>query len=173
MLCWVSTERISTSEPHVSYQTAPLDRLATNYARPDDLGALLLHREPRFESGRQFGAFCKLVQDHDATRPGAVSPMSVVMDILALGCIVDASPPAYTPSPIPYHTGWIQQVHREAERKAGRQAIRAWVVSDVAGMSGRVAAAALEVGRTKALELIDTGRAAIEDALAGAGYLHQ
>jgi len=47
------------------------------------------------------------------------------------------------------------------------------VASDVAGLSGRAAADALGLGRTMALQMIETGRLAIDAALTRAGYLRQ
>jgi len=150
-----------------------LDQLAYHHANPDTLTALLGHRSPRFDSAQQFGAFCRIVQSYDTASASTVSPTALIINMLELGCSVDTSPRAFTPSPIPYHEEWIHKVHRDAERHAGRKAVRAWVASDVAGLSGRAAADALGLGRTMALQMIETGRRAIDAALGRAGYLRQ
>lgn len=150
-----------------------LDQLAYHHANPDGLAALLSHRRPRFDSARQFGAFCRIVQSFDPAEARTVSPTAIIISMLEVGCSVDCSPRPFTPSPIPYHEDWIRLVHREAERRAGRKAVRAWVASDVAGLSGRAVGDAVGLGRTAAAQIVDVGRRAIEDALADAGYLHQ
>ena len=154
-------------------QYAQLERLAYHHANPDTLAELLSHRAPTFDSGRQFGAFCGIVQSYDQAQAAIVSPTALILDMLELGCMPDATPRPWTPSPIPHHEEWIRRVHHAAENAAGRRAVRAWIASDVTGLSGRAVASALGVSRSTAAGLVDVGRAAIEDALACAGYLNQ
>lgn len=151
----------------------PLEQLAYHHANPNDLVALLNHRAPRFDSAEQFGVFCRIVESHDSAAGSTVSPTSLIIEMLELGCIPDSSPSAWTPSPIPYHEEWIRKVHGDARRRVGSKAVRAWVASDVGGMSGRAVADAMGIGRSAALVLIDTGRLAIEEALIRGGYLNQ
>lgn len=158
-------------------QSFALDQLAYHHAHPDGLESLLSHRAPKFDSARQFGAFAKIVftQAEDGARgpSGCQSPTAMVMEMLAYGCMVDTSPRAFTPSPVPYHEGWVREVIRSAEQDAGDLPLRAWLLADVRGEASRRIAERMRVSKAVALELADAGRLAVEGVLIEGGYLRQ
>lgn len=151
--------------------TQRIDRYAYQVGAEDSADLLLSHRSPRFGSAEQFGAFCQAVASYDPARMSVMSPTAVVMEVMAMKCVVDASPRPYIPDPVPYHDGWIRRVYAEALTACGAKAMRAWVLVDVSGMSGRSIADSLQVGREHVAGLLARSRAAIEDALRGGGYL--
>src|SRR5690554_2618724 len=154
-----------------------LDQLAYHHAHPDGLESLLSHRAPKFDSARQFGAFAKIVfaqaEDGASGPSGCASPTAMVMEMLAYGCWVDSSPRAFTPSPVPYHEGWVKDVIRAAEQDAGDIPLRAWLLADVRGEASRRVAEQLRVSKAVALELADAGRLAVERVLIEGRYLRQ
>lgn len=97
----------------------------------------------------------------------------MVMEILAYGCMIDASPRHFTPSPVPYHEGWVREVIRAAEQEAGDLPMRAWLLADVQGEASWRIAERMRVSKAVALEFADAGRLAVEDVLIEGGYLRQ
>jgi hypothetical protein len=152
------------------YQAA-LDQLAYRHWR-ESTSDLLPRKRPKFDSAQQFGAFCRLIYDHEPERAGMTSPTAVYIDALKLGCVVQTSR-VFEESLIRYHDNLVREVLITAKRWVGELAYRAWVSADVERQTVRQVAGTCDVGRDTAQQLIRAGRDAVEDILAANRMLRQ